>query len=74
MFADSTDIWTLIALLGHKKHAHHWETHADEIRALLDSGADPDAGREPPLLIAAQIGHRQIAQLLLQFFESLRAN
>ena len=65
MSEESADISTLVALLGHKKHARHWDTRVDEIQALLDSGADPDGGPVPPLLWAARIGHLEIARLLL---------
>ncbi len=66
MTDDAHDIWTLIALLGHKKHEHHRATRAAEIAALLDAGADPDAGREAPLLIAGRMQYRDIAEVLLK--------
>ena len=60
------DIWTLIAVLGHSKHEHHWDTRAEEIRTMLESGSDPNAGREAPLAMAAQMGHLPIAKVLLE--------
>ncbi len=66
MTDDPHDIWTLIALLSHAKHQHHRATRATEIAAMLAAGADPDAGRGAPLLIAARMGYRDIAEVLLR--------
>ena len=60
------DIWTLIVLLSHKRHRKFWDTRIDDVRRKLASGADPDAGRLPPLTAAAQIGHLPIIELLLE--------
>jgi ankyrin repeat protein len=66
MSDDDHDLWTLIALLGHKQHRQHRATRAGEIRTRLAAGADPDAGREAPLLLAARMGYRDIAEALLE--------
>jgi|GEM_PF-1140143 ankyrin repeat protein len=65
--AADPDLWVLIATLGHEKGRKHWDTRVEEIRELLDQGADPDAGRESPLSMAATLGHGTIAELLLSY-------
>lgn len=65
--AADPDLWVLIATLGYEKGRKHWDTRVEEIRELLDQGADPDAGRESPLSMAATLGHGTIAELLLSY-------
>ena len=66
---DEKDIWTVIALLGPKKHRKYWNSRAEEIRRRLENGADPNAarGRDAPLSMAAVMGHLEIVQVLLEF-------
>lgn len=60
------DLWTWIALLGHKKHRKYWNTRVDDIRKSLEKGADPNAGRGAPLTLAVTIGHIEIVRVLLE--------
>lgn len=59
------EIWTLIALLGHEKHRDDRDSCFDQIRTLLESGADPDGAGEPPLALAARTKRVAVAELLL---------
>lgn len=61
------DLWTVIAVLTEARHHPFWETRVDEVRARLEAGADPDAGRTPPLVLAASMGHLPICEVLLEF-------
>jgi len=67
------DLWTQIAQLGHTKHRHEWGALTQRVREQLAAGANPDAGREPPLLMAAKMGHLAIAELLLDFGADIHA-
>lgn len=67
------DLWTMIALLAHKRHRHLWHERAAAIRQVLEQGADPNAGREPPLLLAAEIGRLDIAKMLLDYGADVNA-
>jgi len=62
---DRHDVWTLIALLGHKRHESAWDTRVELVRDRLTAGADPNAGRTAPLLVASELGHLAMVRLLL---------
>ena len=66
MSESELDIWTMIALLGHSRHRHRWDSMPDEIRLRLQQGEDPDAGRAAPLVLAAEMGHLEIIKVLLE--------
>lgn len=65
--AADTELWLLIASLGHHKGRKRWDTVPEDIRCLLDQGADPDRGREAPLTTAVRLGHTAIVELLLTY-------
>ena len=47
------DVWTLIAVLTEQRHHAHWDSRVEVVRARLEGGADPNAGRFAPLRLAA---------------------
>ena len=61
------DIWTMIAVLTEQGHHKDWDTRVNDVRARLESGADPNAGRFAPLTLAASMGHLPICEVLLEF-------
>ena len=63
--AEKLDIWTAIAQLGHSRHRKKWYSITDEVKARIDRGEAPNQGREPPLILAASMGHEQLVKLLL---------
>lgn len=61
------DLWTIIAVLSEQRHHKYWNTRVSDVRARLEAGADPDAGRFAPLSLASSMGHLPICALLLEF-------
>ena len=57
----------MIAVLTEERHRQYWDDRVQDVRARLQQGADPDAGRCAPLTLAASMGHLPICEQLLEF-------